>query len=313
MVDEMVDSAGRGDETSASLGRPVDVARATAEAAEACGPAIRERRLTLVCRISPDLAVEGDHDHLVQVLNNVIDNAVKHSTEGGNIYVQGWRSKDRGYIEVRDEGEGIAPDRAPRLFEPAERCLGLSIARALLERHHGSICAESAGPGKGSTFTITLPASPHGLDTSTSTSDVAPERARSELGRRSRRVLVVEDSVEITEMLADALRLEGHEVVVAQDARSAIELSLIAPFDAILIDVHMPTMDGRQLARDLRERLAMQCPLLIGTVACGRTADDDELFDRVLSEPINLHLLLAIVGGRRRRRRRSTKQPRLPR
>ncbi|HUQ03773.1 MAG TPA: ATP-binding protein [Kofleriaceae bacterium] len=318
MVTEMLDGSGPGEPPQPQR-EPVDVARALAEAVEVCAPSIQLRRLTLVCRLSPGLMVEGDHDHLVQVLCNVIHNAAKHSPDRGSIFVRGWRSKDRAIIEVRDEGDGIEAAFLPRLFEPfvrgesavAGHGLGLAIARKLVECVGGSITAASDGPGKGCTFTITQPASSPRPDTA----DPQPVEVEPATASRpsARRVLVVDDSPDVTELLADALRLEGHDVVVAQDSRCGLELALVAPFDVILLDVRMPGMDGCQLARELRARLMTRCPRLIAITGTGRLTDDAALFDRILVKPIDVHLMLALVAGGGRRRRRSSRQPRLSR
>jgi signal transduction histidine kinase len=317
MVDEMLD----GDAPRAPQ-VPVDVARALAEAAEVCTPAIRERRLTLVCRLAPGLMVEGQHDHLVQVLTNIIGNAAKHSPARGNIFVCGWRSNDQAVIEIRDEGDGIEPGLLPRIFDPfvcgesavAGHGLGLAIARSLVQRHGGTLSVASDGRGKGSTFTLTQPVS-HARPDTASPPHVEPEppAAAAEPGPSARRVLVVDDSPDVTELLADALRLEGHEVVVAQDSRSGLQLALVAPFDVILLDVNMPAMDGCELARELRARLLTRCPRLIAVTGTSRTTEDAALFDRVLIKPVDVHLMLALVAGGGRRRRRSSKQPRFSR
>lgn len=116
-------------------------------------------------------SLEGvwDPDRLVQVLTNLVSNAVKYSREGGEITVRLAREDERAVVSVSDQGQGIRPDDLPRLFQPFSRLqpergtrgagLGLYIARAIVQAHGGRIWATSPGPGKGTTFTFTLPIS----------------------------------------------------------------------------------------------------------------------------------------------------------
>ena len=114
-------------------------------------------------------AVLGHVDYLTEALNNLLENARKFSPEGGNVRVRAWKEGDDVYISVSDEGIGIPPDKLEKVFErfyqvdasPTRRFegtgIGLSLVRDIVERHGGRVVAQSAGVGKGATFTLILP------------------------------------------------------------------------------------------------------------------------------------------------------------
>ena len=123
---------------------------------------------------APALPLEGqwDHDRLMQVLENLLSNAVKYSSAGDEIVVRVADQGESALVAVADRGSGIAPETLPRVFDRFYRTdsatasnarglgLGLHTAKALVEAHGGRIWAESAGPGRGSTFSFVLPYCP---------------------------------------------------------------------------------------------------------------------------------------------------------
>ncbi|HEV2761508.1 MAG TPA: ATP-binding protein, partial [Pyrinomonadaceae bacterium] len=134
-----------------------------------------ERRVTLVNEVAPRTIVHADARRLEQMLNNLVHNAIKYSAEGGRVSVAHERVVGRDRVHVRDEGEGIAPEHLPRIFERFYRVdrarsralggtgLGLAIVKHLARAHGGEATVRSA-PGEGSTFTIELPAAhPNGV------------------------------------------------------------------------------------------------------------------------------------------------------
>ncbi|MCC6791158.1 MAG: ATP-binding protein, partial [Thermomicrobiales bacterium] len=126
--------------------------------------------LSFEVEASPDLAVLGDETRLLQVLGNLMSNAIRHTPAGGTIALTARRSEDRFRISVRDTGDGIAPERLPKVFERFERGereagpetgfgLGLAIVRELVELHGGTVEVRSE-LGRGSEFIIELPSAP---------------------------------------------------------------------------------------------------------------------------------------------------------
>jgi signal transduction histidine kinase len=150
--------------------RPIDLRRVVAEAAEQVRPLVDARRHGLAVALGETpVMVDGDHTRLVQVVANLLTNAAKYTPEGGHIEVELEAADGQAFLAVRDNGNGIGPDLLPvvfDLFTQASRTLdraqgglglGLALVRKLVELHGGQVDAASAGPGRGSTFTVTLP------------------------------------------------------------------------------------------------------------------------------------------------------------
>jgi signal transduction histidine kinase/CheY-like chemotaxis protein len=286
---------------------PLDLRDVVARALEAAAPALREHGAVepRIDGAGPFL-VNGDATRLVQVLGNLLINAGKFSEPGTPIELRLWRSDgDRLHLAVRDRGIGIAPELLPRLFErfvQGEQALhrgsgglglGLAIARRLVELHGGTIVAESDGPGRGSTFTVTLPAA----GSAEPPSHPAPGPSRP----RPLRVLVVDDNADAAESLAALLGLEGHAVELAYDGPQALALlDGFAP-DVALLDIGLPGMDGYQLARAIRQRPDGRALRLVALTGYGHDSDRARTaaagFDAHLVKPVEMAALGAVLGG----------------
>src|SRR5262249_53955325 len=119
--------------------------------------------------------MEGDGARLAQIVSNLLSNAVKFTPPGGQVRVRIDRAHDSVWFVVADNGQGIPLDFLPSVFEPFRQAdgsttrmhgglgLGLSIVKHLVEAHHGTITADSAGPGRGATFTVRLPVDPNAV------------------------------------------------------------------------------------------------------------------------------------------------------
>lgn len=202
--------------------------------------------------------VAADRVRLAQILGNLLHNAVKFSKPGGAITLSADADDDVVRIRVSDEGVGIAAESLDSIFEmftqngaPVEQTqtglgVGLALARQLAELHGGTVEAASAGAGKGSTFTVSIPraARPAAEERSAlPSSDDAGEAAR---------VLVVDDNRDFAESLAELLKAYGHEVEVAYDGEHALSLAGEFRPQFGLLDIGLPRMDGYELARRLR-------------------------------------------------------------
>jgi PAS domain S-box-containing protein len=148
---------------------PLDVNAVVHEAVQAAQPTAMNNRLSLRSRLSEVPVVDGDRARLRQVIGNLLSNAMKFTPAGGLIEVATEKVPDAVCISVRDTGRGIAPELLPFIFERGRQAksaelgglgLGLTIVSYLVEKHGGTIRAESDGPGKGATFTLVLPAAP---------------------------------------------------------------------------------------------------------------------------------------------------------
>jgi signal transduction histidine kinase/ActR/RegA family two-component response regulator len=227
-------------------------------ALETASPLLEQRRHRLTIEVAgTGLPVEGDAMRLAQVLSNLLINSANYTAPGGQITVAAAIDAGQVRVSVSDNGRGISPELLPAMFElfvqeergvarqPGGLGLGLTIARSLVELHGGRISAASAGPGRGSTFTVWLPLADR--VESRPPPPVAPERSTT-----SRRLLVVDDNRDAADALADVLREAGHVVEIAYDGPEALQrIAGFAPELAIL-DIGLPVMDGYELARQLR-------------------------------------------------------------
>ncbi|HKZ08251.1 MAG TPA: PAS domain S-box protein [Methylomirabilota bacterium] len=243
----------------------------------------------------PAVHVSGDPARLEQVISNLLDNAVKYTPAGGKVSVVLETIEGDAVLRVRDTGEGIRPELLDRIFdlfvqEPQalDRTrgglgLGLTLVRRLVELHGGSVAAESAGAGRGSEFSIRLPATAAAVATGRGVA-AAPGPAR-------RRVLVVEDNEDARESLTLLLRLGGHEVFAAANAEETLaRVGGIRP-EVMLIDVGLPGMDGYDLARALRERPEGREMRLVALTGYGQAEDQRRAraagFDLHLTKPVD--------------------------
>ena len=150
---------------------PADLAPFVEESVRSAAPRFAAAGVSLVARVEPGaMAVDADLDRLGEVLANLLDNALRHTPSAGSVEVAAARRRTRVEIAVSDTGEGIAASDLPRIFERFYRVdparerggagsgIGLTIARAIVEAHGGTLRAESEGRGRGSRFVITLPA-----------------------------------------------------------------------------------------------------------------------------------------------------------
>jgi CheY-like chemotaxis protein len=204
--------------------------------------------------------VDADSARLQQVFWNLLKNAVKFTQGGGSVGIKCRPDAAQVVVEVWDTGIGIEPDTLPGVFDAfaqAERTitrrygglgLGLTISRALVERHGGTIEARSQGPGKGATFTVRLPLICFG-ETRTQSSGSAASGVQ---GHAPLRVLLVEDHADTLAMMVAMLSLQGHSVTTAADVRTALEILSGGTFDILLSDVGLPDRSGIDLMREIR-------------------------------------------------------------
>jgi len=208
---------------------------------------------------SADLRVLGDASRLQQVFWNLLSNAVKFTPPGGSIRVRVAREEAAVTVTVTDSGEGIPAELLPQVFERFRQAsasagrrsglgLGLAIAKELVELHGGTITAQSAGTGRGSTFAVTLPL--HVEERRTPAEGVAAPSGRQRL--HALRVLLVEDDEVTRTLLATLLRSFGAEVMPASSAAEARKALESFRCDVLISDIEMPDDDGVVLLQSLR-------------------------------------------------------------
>ncbi len=288
-----------------------------AGAIESATPLIEARRHRLVVEQFDDaLEVIGDPTRLSQMVANLLTNAAKYTPDGGSIRVRVDREDDQGVIRVRDDGIGLAPEIASRLFElfaQAEQTLdraqgglgvGLALTRRLVEMHGGSVSATSEGEGRGSEFTLRLPLAPTPLsgDTAEALLPVAGGESIVDV-----RVLLVEDNVDAAQSTRELLELEGMQVLLAGSATEALErVDAFAP-DVVFVDVGLPGMTGYELARRLRASSSASDAAIIALTGYGQADDLRESAlagcDAHLVKPVDPERLLQTIRTLVQRRR----------
>ena len=207
---------------------------------------------------------------------------------------------------MRDNGIGIDAALLPRIFElfsQAETALdraegglgiGLAVVKGIVEMHKGLVRASSEGQGKGAEFIVRLPrvTSPAGEHKN------AAERAA--LPVAPQRILVADDNSDLAESIAMLLRLEGHEVCIANDGPSALELAEKFEPNAAVLDIGLPGLNGYEVARQLRSRQNGRELLLIAVTGYGQPEDrlrsQAAGFDCHLVKPLDPHILGAEIA-----------------
>ena len=215
-------------------------------------------RQPICINLAPDLPpVMADERRIVQVLNNLLANAARHSPKSSPIHVGATRDHLEVAVSVADEGRGIAPERLPHLFrkygdvagdrEPAGFGLGLVICKGLVEAHGGRIRAESAGPGMGTRFTFTLPVAeqPGVAAARSSARGVHPSGE----GREPIPVLVVDDDPQMLRYVRDALTGAGYAPLVTGDPEKVAGLIRAKRPQLVLLDLMLPDTDGVELMK----------------------------------------------------------------
>ena len=233
----------------------------------------------------------GDPARLKQVLCNLIRNAIRYTPEGGEIAIETLDVGSRVRVLVRDNGVGMEPAKIETMFEPFEQAvrstgntgglgLGLAIAKGFVQAHGGTIRGASDGPGKGSTFTVELPAS------------AAPQTVASEAvvkpSGEALSILLVEDHDDSRRAMKRLLIALKHTVADASTLAGAHELAKTQHFDLIISDVGLPDGSGLDLMRQLRQHAPLKGIALTGygtesDIAAARKAG----FAAHLTKPIN--------------------------
>lgn len=242
----------------------------------------------------------GDSIRLTQILNNLISNAIKFTNAGDVITVtlcQSGTGRNMNYVfTVTDTGIGMSAEFLPRIFEPYERekrfgvrevmgtGLGMPIVKNLIVQMGGDITVESS-PGKGSRFVVTLPFSPGVMAAS------EPETVFCGDILKGKHVLLAEDNALNMEIAVELLKSFGLQVTTAENGRIVLDIFQNSPpgtFDAILMDMQMPEMDGCTAAREIR---ALHRPDAVQVPIIALTANAfSEDIARTQSAGMNAHL-----------------------
>ncbi|HEY0504616.1 MAG TPA: two-component regulator propeller domain-containing protein [Lysobacter sp.] len=287
---------------------PFDLRSVVNEAAALMAPLARQRGLAFLVDVAPDApaGLRGDVNRVCQILLNLLGNAIKF-TEQGSVSLRVSACPTGGVrFEIADTGPGLSEDQQARLFRRFEQAegartaaryggsgLGLAICQELAAAMGGTIRVESS-PGEGACFIVDLP-----LDTA-STPD-AHDGGQSLLDARDvpLSLLLVEDDPTVAEVIAGLLRAQGHRVVHAAHGLAALAEAATGDFDAALLDLDLPGMDGFALAQQLRLQ-GFARPLLAITARADADAEPQATaagFQGFLRKPVTGAMLAGLLLG----------------
>lgn len=284
---------------------PCELAAICREAIEVVSPMaeVNGQELTLEGTDVP-VWIDADRSRLLQIVENLLVNAVKYTPGGGHVRATVGCEGNRGSVVVVDDGRGIPPEQLDRIFDmfvqgdaSLDRSdggmgVGLTLVRDLVDLHGGTIEARSEGTGRGSRFEVRFPltnppvrvvddAQPPAVDPSTV------------------RVVLVEDNSDSREMLRTLLELEGFPVETAGDGRSGLELIVERRPNVALVDIGLPEVDGYQVARRVRETIDRRSVRLIALTGYGLEEDREAVlesgFDHHLVKPVDVQNLRSVL------------------
>ncbi len=326
LVDDLLDVSRvtRGQVTLDKL--PQDIKAIIQHSIEQVRPLMEAKQHELTVKLGREPAyVLGDHKRLVQVFANLLNNAAKYTPEHGLIRLSlqvehgADALTDRVVVRVIDNGIGIAPEDQSHIFDlftqtkrNSDRSqgglgLGLALVKSMLTLHDGYITCSSSPDSGGSEFTVLLPlyAMPASL-ASNSADGVSAASATLDHGsaRRGLKVMVVDDNVDAAQTLASFLELNGHHVVVEHAAMQALARAAQEVPHVFVLDIGLPDMDGKELARRLKVDALTAGSKLIAVTGYGQEQDRADAiaagFDYHLVKPVDavkLAALIAEIGG----------------
>jgi signal transduction histidine kinase/CheY-like chemotaxis protein len=277
---------------------------------ELCSAAAAAKRITINQVLpSEPVVLYADYARVVQIISNILSNAIKFTPAGGAIGVRAAVSDGILHIHIKDTGIGLESAALERIFAMFEQSrppsgqitsglgIGLSLSRQFAEMHGGSVHAASEGLGKGSEFVVTLPVL---------TVERAPAAGRRagpvELTAQRPKVLVVDDNRDACDSLQALFEMENCQVATAYDGYEAVQATEQAMPDMIVMDLGMPCMDGYEAARRIRSQPGSKEVLMIALTGWGqsdaRQRTIEAGFDHHLIKPVNFDEIRRLANGR---------------
>ncbi|MGE5816371.1 MAG: ATP-binding protein [Acidobacteriota bacterium] len=296
----------------------VDLLPLLRDAVDSIRPAANAKRLTLkIVSEAEPVMIRADASRIQQVFWNLLSNAAKFTDPGGRVTAELQRHDSDVLLIVRDTGIGIKPEFLPRVFDRFSQAdaspsrqhsglgLGLSIVRHLVELHGGTVSAHSEGQGRGSEFTVSLPALAirrHSTQHGSASAATAVDPALVAGHARGAHVLVLDDMADARTLVAAVLEPEGMRVSAAASADEALDRIAATRPDIVLADIGIPDVDGYEFLRRLRALPAEhggRTPV-IAVTAYGGEADRDKMlaagFLAHVPKPIDRERLLASLS-----------------
>ncbi len=279
----------------------IDIRVPIEHALETCLPEAEAKALNVQINLPTEkMIARVDPDRIVQIVNNLLNNAIRFTPSGGSINITLMREDQSIVLRIKDSGVGMSAEALPHIFDLYYQAadaptrgmglgVGLALVKNLVEMHDGRIEAHSAGELKGSTFIVRLPA--------------ANPNASSPLqNSRSAVVLVVDDSPDQLQVLSDILSDFGHHIVQAPSGTDALRLAEEHQPIAAVIDIGLPDIDGYELARLLRKGGTRSDLLLIATSGWGTEHDKqcarEAGFDYHFTKPIDIDAIHELLMNR---------------
>jgi signal transduction histidine kinase/CheY-like chemotaxis protein len=262
----------------------------------------RRHQLTVSVPSEP-LWVEGDQVRLVQIVVNLLNNAVKYTPPGGRLTLTAAAEGQEVVVKVADNGVGIPAEKLATIFDMfvqldlgVERVqgglgIGLSLVRRLVEMHGGRITCQSPGADQGSEFVVRLPA----VSDTPRSAETVPAAPKNAPGQH---ILIVEDEADGRESLAVLLGLLGHRVDTAEDGPRGVAAALSLKPAVALIDIGLPGLNGYEVARQVRSALG---PGILLVALTGHSQPEDIQkaleagFNAHLTKPVELSALQSIL------------------
>ncbi|WP_455066791.1 substrate-binding domain-containing protein [Prevotella melaninogenica] len=284
----------------------------------------QKKHITISMDAPDTIMLRADQDKIERICYNLLSNALKYTSEGGEISLMAKEEGGRVMISVADNGCGISSDELPYIFDRFYQAknagrgtgIGLAIVKAFTELHHGEVSATSI-EGKGSTFTIHIPVRQKGEVTNQPTEKieqlVEPSSAE-EVPNQARHideliqpyqtdkpeVLIIDDNIDIRTYLRSVLS-EKYNVSEAADGKAGLELARKIVPDIVLSDIMMPVMDGLAFCQQLKtDKAISHIPVILLTA---RSLDEQRAegyehgADAYLSKPFSLRLLLSRIDN----------------
>jgi PAS domain S-box-containing protein len=288
----------------------VSLASVLDNAVEVAQPILTAHRHQLTIDLRPQtIEVEVDPLRLSQLIGNLLINAAKYTDLGGRIELTAVVVQQRVTVAVKDNGIGLEPGSIGQIFDTFSQVksaldrsegglgIGLAVVKGLAELHGGSVEVQSQGLGRGSTFSVHLPlaqrapsAVPRGVSAAEAELVEVPQR----------RVLVADDNKDAATTLQAILELDGHEVHVAHDGQSALELAERLQPQIAILDIGMPKLNGYEIARKIRSAEWGPSMRLIALTGWGQGGDRQRAFaagfDAHLTKPVDPNELKGLFG-----------------
>ena len=289
--------------------RSVRMSTVVEAALAAVRPTADAKGVALECEIAAGSdEISGDADRLQQIVWNLLSNAIKFTPRDGRVTVRTEQHDEELTLTVSDTGQGISQDFLPHVFDRFSQAdsgstrahgglgLGLAIVRHLVELHAGSVEAVSDGAGQGASFSVRLPI----RDSRAATAgDDHGHTAARPLQLEGVSILVVDDEPDSREVLAELLRQYGARIRTASSAEEALSEIAHSTPQVLLSDIGMPSVDGFELVRRVRELIPQSDMLAMALTGLGSTHDRkravDEGFQVCMVKPVDPQQLVETI------------------